>query len=97
MLRVALAACALAGLMTAPALASGKKPPPASQSQDNGRDSDERPQRSQDAAPQPAYEPAYAAPAPAAGRYVVLTERQKRCGAGRGCDLDSRVPCPPCW
>ena len=30
-------------------------------------------------------------------RIIVLTEHQKRCGAQRGCDLDSRVPCPPCW
>ena len=98
MLKQALAAFALLALAGASTPASGKKtsPPPGQPAPDD-RDEDERRARAP-AAAQPMYAPpAYVLPAPPTGRYTVLTEAQKRCGVQRGCELDSRSRCPPCW
>lgn len=96
MLKPALVACALIGLVASNATAAGKKPTPSSgQSQGDDRDMRERAQRDAADAPEPAYAPPAFAQPPS--RYVVLTEGQKRCGVARGCELDSRQRCPPCW
>ena len=98
MLKQLVAAAALAALIAAPASALQKKgKSPAGQSEPDDRQGDGR-----DPGPPPAAQPLYAppgygAPAPPPGRYVVLTEGQKRCGVQHRCDLDSRSPCPPCW
>ena len=97
MLNRVLAAFLLASLLTGQAAAAKKTNPPAGQSEPDDREGDARPPRGYAPPPPPGYGPPAYAPAPATGRYVVLTEAQKRCGFQRGCELDSRVPCPPCW
>jgi len=81
-----------------PAMASKPGTPPPGQVDQNGPPPDDQgpppgppPPRSRSAPPE------FAAPQPPPGRIVVLTEHQKRCGAQRRCELDSRTPCPPCW
>jgi len=95
MLKLVFAAAALAGLVASQGAAAGLKPP-AGQSEPRDRDSDERAQHGPaardsraDREDPPSMQPT--------GRYIVLTEGQKRCGAARGCEIDSRIPCPPCW
>ena len=96
MLRRALCAVALLALAGTAATGAGKKTnPPPGQSATEDRDDEDRAPRQQ--APQPMYAPPAYAPAQAQGLYRVLSEAQKRCGAQRGCELDSRNPCPPCW
>jgi len=99
MLTRVLAVFLLASFVSGQALAAGKPNPSATQSEAGNRDSDNHPQRGPAPGPlPPGYPPpAYAVPPPPAGRYVVLTEQQKRCGVQRRCELDSREPCPPCW
>jgi hypothetical protein len=70
-------------------------PPPGQSNQDSRPPDDQAPPRP--ATMQRAAPAEFAAPQAPPGRIVVLTEHQKRCGAQRGCDLDSRNPCPPCW
>ena len=98
MLKQAFAAFVLLAVMSGPAIASGQRQKgPPRQPETSDEDSNDRARRGP-ALQQPMYAPpAYAMPAPAAGRIIVLTEGQKRCGVRRGCELDSSTPCPPCW
>ena len=101
MLKLGIIVALLASTVGGEAGAAGKKPPPPPpQSEADDRDSDDRPPRGPAAAP-PASRgyspPAYASQPAPPGRYVVLTEKQKRCGVQNRCELDSRTPCPPCW
>jgi len=98
MLSRAISILIVAGLLGGqPAIASKPGTPPPGQADQNGPPPDDQgpppgpPLRSRSAPPE------FAAPQPPPGRIVVLTEHQKRCGAQRRCELDSRTPCPPCW
>lgn len=86
---------ALALLGGQPALANKPEAQPGQSGQNGPPPDDQGPPGPPAARPRNAPQD-FAAPPPPA-RIAVLTEHQKRCGAQRGCMLDSRNPCPPCW
>ena len=96
MLKWAVALLVATALVSGPAQAAGKKPPPATAQPE--ADEDQPDLRDQGPPPAPPKGPpvGFVSPQPAP-RFIVLTEQQKRCGVQRRCALDSRVPCPPCW